>query len=238
MIPAILLCGRKQVGKDTTARFIESLMVGYYPDKLKRTVSIAQSDPMKDFCRDALNMGVAQLWGNEKEKDIGKPRADVEKMELWARDLLRALPTHREMAIRALHIWWGGIPKVTTPRHILQTLGTEWGRKVDPDLWANHAWRRVYEELAEGTPGGLGIPANLVVVTDGRFRNEVLAAKRNGAHVVKIQRGTALIDRHASETGLDDVPTFWFDEVITNDGTLAELQVNVRLMLTELGYIR
>lgn len=68
-----------------------------------------------------------------------------------------------------------------TPRHAMQTLGTEWGRQlIDPDLWVR-AW--------ELRVGGYWRRFHAPVVSDDvRFGNEVAAIRAMGGLVVRIER--------------------------------------------------
>lgn len=84
-----------------------------------------------------------------------------------------------------------------TPRHAMQTLGTEWGRNlVDPDIWVA-AWQQAVRGVLSS--GGR------VVVDDCRFRNELAAAMRLGGVAVRLVRDGAGTVAHVSETGLDAV---------------------------------
>lgn len=78
-----------------------------------------------------------------------------------------------------------------TPRHAMQTIGTEWGRKlIGDDLWIN-AWRAAVDKLPADVP---------VVVDDCRFPNEAAAIQAAGGVCVRIERagaGTASV--HESE---------------------------------------
>jgi hypothetical protein len=94
-------------------------------------------------------------------------------------------------------------------RHLLQTLGTEWGRTcVSPDVWL-----RCWTASAAQHPR--------VVVDDVRFTNEAELIRSMGGQVWLVVRpGVADSTGHASEGGL----TGWeFDRVIHNDGTIEEL---------------
>lgn len=93
-----------------------------------------------------------------------------------------------------------------TPRHAMQTLGTEWGRNlIAPDIWVA-AWRHaVHGVLASG---------GRVVVDDCRFRNELGAAMEMGGVAVRLVRDGAGTVAHASETGLDAVE---LPEVVNDD---------------------
>lgn len=78
-----------------------------------------------------------------------------------------------------------------TPRHAMQTIGTEWGRDlISPDLWIR-AWQAALAKVPADVP---------VVVDDCRFPNEADAVIAAGGLVVRIERpgaGTASV--HASE---------------------------------------
>ena len=79
-----------------------------------------------------------------------------------------------------------------SPRHCMQTLGTEWGRgMVSDDLWV-----RTLVNTAQHFP--------LVVVSDVRFPNEVEAIKRAGGVVYRVVRpGLSVEDMHPSEAQID-----------------------------------
>lgn len=101
-----------------------------------------------------------------------------------------------------------------TPRHAMQTLGTEWGRNcMGEDFWVN-MWAR-----------GLH-PDERVVVDDCRFANEAAAVRRMGGKVIRLTGRGGLAAAHESER-LD----FIADEVICNDGTIADLHERVRKVL-------
>lgn len=86
----------------------------------------------------------------------------------------------------------------TTPRRLMQTVGTEWGREmVDPDLWLKVAHRRIREARQAGVPG--------IVIADVRFDNEAEFVRRWGGEVVRLTRpGSAEVAAHASEAGVRD----------------------------------
>jgi hypothetical protein len=78
-----------------------------------------------------------------------------------------------------------------TPRHAMQTLGTEWGRNL---IW-NELWTDALRRTAEMA---LACGAD-VVVDDLRFPNEVKLIKELGGHVICIERiGTGGV-AHSSE---------------------------------------
>lgn len=93
-----------------------------------------------------------------------------------------------------------------TPRYAMQTLGTEWGRKLmDPDFWIGTTMAKA--KVAD------------TVITDIRFQNEIDEVHNAGGSVIRISvdgdsRFTdADAGQHASETEMDALPA---DAEITN----------------------
>ena len=91
-----------------------------------------------------------------------------------------------------------------TPRHAMQTLGTEWGRdRIGRDLWANAALAR-----CENLPGD-------VVISDVRFPNEAEAIRAvMGGRIWRIVREGCDGDGHPSETAMAGIEA---DRTIRND---------------------
>lgn len=94
-----------------------------------------------------------------------------------------------------------------TPRHAMQTLGTEWGRNwIDYNFWVN-VWINSIKDH------------NRVVVDDVRFENEATAIRQEGGVVVFVSRpGVETTDNHSSEK-LGFMP----DWIITNGDTVEQL---------------
>ena len=101
-----------------------------------------------------------------------------------------------------------------TPRRAMQTLGTEWGRALAPDLWV---------EMWAASIVGL----ERVVADDVRFDNEVAAVRALGGIVVEVRRpGIApLAGAHASEVGVTA------DAVLCNDRDPIALAVQLDTIL-------
>lgn len=79
--------------------------------------------------------------------------------------------------------------KIKTPRALLQWLGTELGRQLCRDIWV----RLLEKEMGEDG-------ADLLLVTDCRFENEMAFIKRHGGLCVWVKRpGLVGEDKHASE---------------------------------------
>ena len=96
-----------------------------------------------------------------------------------------------------------------TPRHAMQTLGTEWGRDcIGADFWIG-LWERIACDVLDH--GGR------VVVDDCRFPNEAGAVRRAGGRVVGLTGRGGIAGAHASEAGVE--PDLW----IANGGSVEAL---------------
>lgn len=105
-----------------------------------------------------------------------------------------------------------------SPRQLMQTLGTEWGRgMVSETFWIDQAMQRVQREWARG---------KMVVISDVRFENEAEAIRKEGGCILHLSRpdGARTVADHLSEAGVQRKPG---DYAIVNDGTLRELQRSV-----------
>lgn len=101
-------------------------------------------------------------------------------------------------------------------RQAAQTLGTEWGRSLQPDIWLAIIKSRVEHSMW-----------NRVAITDVRFHNEADWVREHGLLVHVKGRATTIKEddrKHASEHGLIAQPK---DYVINNIGTLDQLRVDV-----------
>jgi energy-coupling factor transporter ATP-binding protein EcfA2 len=108
------------------------------------------------------------------------------------------------------------IPFARKEGELLQYLGTEWGRKKDPNLWVKATLKRVelIKRLEHGSP--------LIVIDDCRFPNEIAAfpdafkirlTASEDARRVRAE-GWRSNTAHPSETALDALPASVWDLVI------------------------
>lgn len=106
---------------------------------------------------------------------------------------LDALERHKEDPVP----WLGNV----TPRRMMQTLGTEWGRDlVHPDIWIMDLVRRA--------------GAGALIVSDVRLPNEAQAIRDAGGVVFLVHRpGLPATDTHRSEAPL---PEDLIDHVVVN----------------------
>lgn len=110
-----------------------------------------------------------------------------------------------------------------TPRGMMQTVGTEWGRDmVHPDLWVQSLLRR--------------LPARGGIISDVRFENEAREIRLGGGIVIELSRaGTGSGDAHISERPL---PRSLVSATLANDGTPDELLAKALAAMARLGLDR
>lgn len=99
-------------------------------------------------------------------------------------------------------------------RGLLQYLGTDLGRNIDPDIWV-HKFESKLRSLS---------PHLDLVCTDLRFPNEAECLKANGFKIIKIVRDSRPEmggnENHISETALDDYDGW--DAIVHNNGTMLD----------------
>ena len=118
--------------------------------------------------------------------------------------------------------------KTDITRVLLQQYGTEIARKrFDDKFWVKKAAERFNESIA-----------NFIIVTDVRFPNEIddmydmVDARIVPIRINRENKQSALIKSHASETALDDYPTWEY--IIDNSGTLEELRESTKTVINSL----
>jgi hypothetical protein len=246
--PIIILAGNAGAGKDTVASYIANRYGG---------VTVGQADVLKHMARDFFGFTDRQLFGPSECRNELDTRfysqgpvawstwlkyADAQMAGDNARKWCRAIfPQRAEEANIALGQWFthhilpraeadGGI----SPRLVLQTLGTEWGRALEKDVWARYS-REIALKLIGGgwdytREQGLGIdsafrPYTLAIITDGRFANEIVGVKAINGIAVLVQRKADMraaaeaggVQGHVSEAELDGIPSHFYNWTINNN---------------------
>lgn len=228
-IPILMLVGQAGSGKDTVANYL----VNKY-----KAISIAQADPIKRLSKYLFEFTEEQLWGPSEFRNISDNR-DKEELR---KSVLNRLLNNKVLAISGdiglsftvpLHfkLLQNCIKDIfskpnLTPRYALQILGTEWGRSIKRDIWVNYAKRSALKLLSgeytyDKTIGlvksnSINIPSS-VVISDGRFVNEILSVSENGGQVWKIENPDANSnDAHPSENEQKSIPDTFFDGILFN----------------------
>lgn len=118
-----------------------------------------------------------------------------------------------------------GIRQQMSRRLMLKKLGSDaCNQNLHPNCWVNG----VFQNWDENKKW---------IITDVRFPQEVKAVRNRGGVVIRVTRKATdnAGDTHISETALDNYDGF--DYVIHNDGTIEDLENQVRKILVELGII-
>jgi hypothetical protein len=119
-----------------------------------------------------------------------------------------------------------------SPRHLMQTLGTEWGRNcVHPELWvmlAEREWQ-VHTSRPYNRENNVGL-----VITDVRFHNEADMILRNGGTLIHVVRDTTeSVNPHASEQHTWD--NYPMRLTLDNNGTLPLLYSRIDRIMANLS---
>ena len=119
-----------------------------------------------------------------------------------------------------------GFP-VERDRELYQWLGTDYGRKRNPNVWTDALERQITTLEAEGD-------VDAILVTDVRFPNEVEMLHRRGFTLVRVSANPALrlfrgadpdCLEHLSEVALDELDRREaFDWMIQNEGSLDDFK--------------
>lgn len=120
------------------------------------------------------------------------------------------------------------VPIYYTVREILQDFGTK-VREIDPDAWVDRVCEQILAEQSE-----------LSVVDDCRYPNELAKVEGLNAVTIKFTRqlDTSIVDTHSSETAFDEMSDDSFDFVIDNvDMTLTEKHQAIEDILLDIKFL-
>lgn len=228
MYPVIGITGKAGSGKDTLAK-----LIGDY----RPVQNIALADPIKRFALQFFGFTEEQLWGPSEGRKAVSPGCTMfggysqvtETVENWLQSVQHYNGPKHLVSWYQNHVL-GTPPEARTARHILQTLGTEFGRDLDPDIWVRQALLsaehvlggRCYDRTLGRGDGQAQNPPEAVVVTDVRFRNEALAIKKLGGTVIRVVNPKApeAVGNHRSESEMDSIPESWYNATVVNDKSL------------------
>lgn len=210
----ITLAGRKQVGKDTSARYIKNMVESARPGTKVHIVHFA--DALKEACVAVFGIPRSDMeteTGKQKPTEILWPSANAEGWHAYTSDSAKVFNDLNPSA---------GSPM--TVREILQFVGTELFRtQIDPDLWVKSVFRRQYGEN------------DIVVVADCRFPNEASYAKERGL-LIEVLRDTGSVgDKHASEMALEGY--LGYDAYVRNDSSFENLRSQLHVILSNHSFL-
>lgn len=231
--PPIVIFGLKGSGKDTLREYLVAAF-GPYHD----SVRFSFADPLKAMVAALPVSGSEEgLYGpsENRQNSIGiksDPQACIRCGALFNGWELWRNPATGEIACNPCGFLY---PAEITWRLLCETLGTEWGRRLNVNLWAE-LWAHAVERYAQ-----IG---RRVITSDGRFENELLQAQRLGAYTIGLIRDSA---REAAEKQRilhesehfnlkypegDSARPHTF--IVYNNGTLNDLEETAHLVVNEI----
>ena len=186
------ISGKKQSGKSTLYEFVklnkENLFIG---DVTIDKVDMA--DPLKEMIVNIMGVDKKLVYGSEQEKNMLTQYK-------W-----KDLPYHNvnQANLRA--------SEYMTGRELMQQVGTNIFRKMNPNIWVDAAINRMKKTEAD-----------IVFCCDVRFPEEVMAIKNNGGIVIRLTKrknNSVASAEHESEKRLDKEVFDWsnFDVIIDNN---------------------
>jgi len=127
------------------------------------------------------------------------------------------------------------LPCGRSARELMQLVGTDYFRSIDPYCWVRTYRRRIKQISMSLFNLALFDSAPVVVTGDVRFENEVECIQQLGGHVIRLTRCPFPDDKHESETALDKMETVSlscppveiphiFDAVVDNSDSSVEQQ--------------
>lgn len=121
----------------------------------------------------------------------------------------------------------------TSPRLLLQLLGTQCGREIiHPNIWVNALFSE-YVSYHNSRVNIYTLPK--WIISDVRFENEAKAIKERNGIIIRVNRNSENKDNHQSEIELDNYKEF--DYTIANIGFIKDLIEKVKAIMIKEGVI-
>jgi hypothetical protein len=124
------------------------------------------------------------------------------------------------------------IPDALTPdgyplsyRQSIMDIG-EYFKRYNKNIWVNILNERLLKAKADGM--------NLIIISDARFLNEFEYIKSNKIPLIRVLREDSAKINHISETEQNSVSHDFFDHVIINNSSIADLHDKVYMLSKEL----
>lgn len=144
------------------------------------------ADCLKEFCINVLGLTYEQCYGTAEQKN------SLTNL-IW-----KNMPNEKGITIENGRLQMKA-------REVLQYFGTDIVRKMCDNAWINATINKIKEDNIK-----------LVLITDGRFPNEINAINNIGGKTIRLLRNVAGKDEHSSETVLDDYDKNKFSLIVDN----------------------
>lgn len=229
----IVVSGRKQSGKSTSAKYIYT---EYLNNKIGKDRFFLEKRGKEYVIIDTFN--------NDNTVVVDYPSKEAQKIaDTYSVKIYSFADPLKKFCIDVLgldfaqcygsdeeknsntHISWTSIPeeirkiykrptrgtgKIKPPssnmtgREVMQVFGSDICRAIDENCWARGTYSMVEKDGYD-----------LAIISDGRFPNEITIGTENGAKAIRLLRNP-YNDQHRSETALDDFPLGEYSLVIDN----------------------
>lgn len=214
------ITGKKQSGKDTFANFVKQLL----PEQ--KVVKISLAHPLKTFVIELLNISSRHVWGSDNDKNY--PIAAWGKVfkkqccEKYNKDIFDLLSGREALQVIGTDImrrgncyfkkeYWDKTKK------FLEQKNTKIGNKIWIDLCVKDIQNQ---------------DADIVIVPDVRFFNEIEAIKKENGILVRMYRNIDVVNtiQHPSELEMEEMSDMLFDFVVDDDGNRTMNDLKQRVM--------
>ena len=209
----ILLSGKSKSGKSTISDMIL--------DNKSASVEIAFGDALKELLSETYDLPL-YLFQEQRYKELPIPSLPFENInhKFIGKDVYEKIQEALYYDTDEDQYYW-------TPRALMLFEGTHVKRAVNPNYWIDKVLNHLEILKVEGL-------TELVIISDARFIEEVTAVKAKWpeALLVRAERKLSSSLKHTSEIDLDNYTEV--DYVITNNGSLRELEQKTLNMLEEI----
>ena len=214
--------------------YVSSWEVKKFASKLKEIVSILTGFKVEDLEKEAIkntNLFLSYKLLNKKANtfEIFASMEDLVERLNYLRTIY--LNTYSAEEVNDLFVQE---TVSVTPRLLLQIIGTDIVRTINPDIWVSSLFKTYkkynYTESISGTEKVTALfKFPNWIITDVRFLNEVKAIKEKEGIVIRTNRESAYNSTHFSEIALDNYEDF--DYTIDNNNCIDCLIEKVKEIL-------
>lgn len=222
----VLISGRKQSGKDTTADFlIESLG--------KQNIYCSRhffADPLKEYCHKVLGLTYEQCYGSNEDKNtLTKIRwADLPfREEKIVQLFIRCRHPDRESGLNDWAFLNAGFLHLVkekvclTGREVLQIFGSDICRRMNKQCFSNATLQRILSSQFRD---------EVHIITDARFPDELEVFAPYNPIVIRLGRRINMANEHESESALDNYDWQKFPRVVHIDNQNLSMEEKNRIL--------
>ena len=214
--------------------FPSSYEIKKFAGKLKQIVSIITGYSLEELEQDDIKNKV--LFQSYELRNTKAETAEVfESMEVLINrlDFLREMYSNNYSKEELFEIFQQKTIDIT-PRLLLQKIGTDIGREINPNIWVNSLMSEYKPYLTSNYPvDDLDWEPRRIypnwIITDTRFPNETEAIKEKEGILIRLNREGIENDNHFSETALDNYTDFNY--IIDNNNCIECLIEKVKEIL-------